>query len=441
MTPFNQTSIFKLYSRKIPQRFISRFSNDGIPLLIGSIVVGLMSVLFEQLFSFSESVISKIYIFDRRLFFVLSPLLFVLSYFFVVKNAKFASGSGIPQMLASIELSDTPRQKSIQYLLSLKIIVIKILSSILLLLGGGSIGREGPTLQISGSIFYLIHKIFPSLKKIDLKTLLITGGASGLSAAFNTPLGGIVYVVEELTKSHINKLKTPVFAAVIIAGFTTQFFTGSYLFLGFPKTEPLIFKWIILGVILSALGGIFGSLFTNAIQSLADLRKSFKSGYMFALLMGLLFATLLYFTNQNTMGTGKHLINEILFDHRKTTDWFTFIGRFFGSLLSFSSGGAGGIFSTSLASGASLASFFLSFFDIPFGQYNILILMTMIAFLTGVTRTPFTSAVLVLEMTDRHSAIFFFLMAALISQYVSEHIQRKSFYEFRKDQILEDLKS
>ena len=162
---------------------------------------------------------------------------------------------------------------------------------------------------------------------------------------------------------------------------------------------------------------------------------------MFALLMGLLFATLLYFTNQNTMGTGKHLINEILFDHRKTTDWFTFIGRFFGSLLSFSSGGAGGIFSTSLASGASLASFFLSFFDIPFGQYKILILLTKIAFLTRVTRTPFTSAVLVLEMTDRHSVIFFFLMAALISQYVSEHIQRKSFYEFRKDQILEDLKS
>ncbi len=62
--------------------------------------------------------------------------------------------------------------------------------------------------------------------------------------------------------------------------------------------------------------------------------------------------------------------------------------------------------------------------------------MTMIAFLTGVTRTPFTSSILVLEMTDRHSAIFYFLMAGIIAQFASERILRKPFYEILKERIL-----
>ncbi|MBK9936022.1 MAG: chloride channel protein [Cytophagaceae bacterium] len=90
--------------------------------------------------------------------------------------------------------------------------------------------------------------------------MLITSGASGLAAAFNTPLGGIVYVVEELSKSHINKLRVPVFTAVIFAGFTAQFFMGPYLFLGFPKTQTLPLNLIPLGFGLAILGGIFGSL-------------------------------------------------------------------------------------------------------------------------------------------------------------------------------------
>ena len=297
-------------------------------------------------------------------------------------------------MLAAVELSDSEDNNNlISRLLSLKIIIVKILSSIVLLFGGGSIGREGPTLQISSSVFYLIHQYFPKIKKIDLKTLLITGGASGLSAAFNTPLGGIVYVVEELTKTHISKLKTPVFAAVIIAGFTAQFFTGPYLFLGFPKTGLLTLKLTVLGVGLSILGGIVGTLFVVSIQKLMTARNFFKNSYFFPAILGLAFAILIYLTGSSTLGSGKPLINEILFTNNIGSDFGVFLGRFLGSILSFGSGGAGGIFSTSLSTGAALANFVLSFFDIDHGASNVLVLMTMIAFLTGVTRTPFTSAV------------------------------------------------
>ena len=69
------------------------------------------------------------------------------------------------------------------------------------------------------------------------KNVMIAGAASGLAAAFNTPLGGIIFAIEELAKTHIKYIKSPLFVAVIIAGLTAQGFGGSYLYLGYPKTN------------------------------------------------------------------------------------------------------------------------------------------------------------------------------------------------------------
>lgn len=429
----------KKIKRKIPQKHLQRMSTEGIPLLLGSFLVGIVSVGYEKLFEFVEKTSLGLYGFSPYLFLVVSPLCFLLSYILVQKYAPFANGSGIPQLLASIEINEKHNSIILNKLLSFKIIGIKILSSLVLLLGGGSIGREGPTLHISGSIFKIISDFFPkATAKITLNTLIITGGASGLAAAFNTPLGGIVYVVEELSRTHINKLRTPVFTAVIIAGFTAQFFMGPYLFLGFPKVKSLPINLIHLGIILSILGGLMGAIFTKSILFISSIMSKVKFKKIFVLVLGLLFGILLVFTNHETLGTGKPLINEILFHKNNNIPWYTFPSRFIGSLLAFCSGGAGGIFATSLASGASLGHFFLSFFNIPTLYYNLLILMTMIAFLTSVTRTPFTASVLVLEMTDRHSAIFYFLMAGIIAQFIAELVQKKPIYEILRDRILKN---
>ena len=426
----------RFFERKVPQKLIQRLSNDGLPLVLASILVGLLSVLYELMFEWGEKLSIKIYNFNPHIFWILSPLTFFLSFYIIRNYSKFSNGSGIPQLLAAIDLSDSPKKKILNKLLGLKVILVKIASSLILLIGGGSIGREGPTLQISGSIFQLVSRLFSKTKKNDLKTMLITSGASGLAAAFNTPLGGIVYVVEELSKSHINKLRVPVFTAVIFAGFTAQFFMGPYLFLGFPKTQTLPLNLIPLGFGLAILGGIFGSLLSLFVLKIFTLSGKFQNPYVIPVILGLLFAALLINTGQETLGTGKPLINRILFNANHDLPWYTFPGRFLGSLFSFSSGGAGGIFATSLSSGAALGNWIASYFDISAGNHNLLVLMTMIAFLTGVTRTPFTSSILVLEMTDRHSAIFFFLMAGIIAQFASERILRKPFYEILKERIL-----
>ncbi len=437
-----QHPLLKKIKKKVPQKHFKRISFEAVPIILGSILVGIVSYIYEELFHIVEKFSIYVYGISPYIFLVLSPVCFLGAYLLVEKYAKFAKGSGIPTVLATLELADTPKHYLIEKLLGLKIIIIKIASSVVLLLGGGSIGREGPTLQISTSIFKIISDFFPkATKKITLKTLIITGGASGLAAAFNTPLGGIVYVVEELSRTHINKLRTPVFTGVIIAGFTAQFFTGPYLFLGFPKIKTLPFNLIHFGIILSILGGIFGSIFAKMYLAFFEFFNNFKYKIALVLGLGIAFAVLIILTNTKTLGTGKPLINEILFHSNTDIPWYSFPARFFGSLLSAFSGGAGGIFATSLASGASLGHFVLSFFKIQELHYNLLILMTMVAFLTSVTRTPFTAAILVLEMTDRHSAIFYFLIAGIISQFVSELIQKGSLYETQCNIILDKFKT
>lgn len=113
--------------------------------------------------------------------------------------------------------------------------------------------------------------------------------------------------------------------------------------------------------------------------------------------------------------------------------------RIFGPILSFNTGAAGGVFAPALGAGASVGSFLSGLFDMSGANANILILAGMVGFLTGVTRTPFTSAILVLEMTDRHSVIFHLMIAALVSNIAALLIDKHSFYEQLKHDYVKEV--
>jgi H+/Cl- antiporter ClcA len=428
--------------QKIPHNLLDKIPYEAIPFWIASILVGIVSVGYEKLFELVESTSVKIFEYNPYLIFFLAPVFMFLSWFLVHRYEKNATGAGIPQLLAAVKIAGTRNSYLVDTLLNLKIIWVKVLSSLALLIGGGAIGREGPMLQISGSIFETVYRLIPEKwPKVSQKVMLITGGASGLAAAFNTPLGGIVYAVEELTKSHIGKFRTAVFGAVIISGLTAQLFLGSYLFLGFPKVNKLPLLGLLWVVFFAFISGYIGSLFTQGILKISEIRKKVKKGShraLFLIMISLIFATLVFFTGKYTMGTGKHLINEILFSAEELP-WFMFPARLFGSLLSFSIGGAGGIFATSLASGAALGHFLVSSLNMAQENHNIMVLVCMVGFLTGVTRTPFTAAILVLEMTDRHSAIFYFLMAGMIANLAANLVSTHSFYSQMESEIIKDM--
>ena len=425
-----------------------KFKNSilqAIPFWLASLVTGLAAVSYSKIFALAEKGTHIIYGHLPYLFFIITPLCFVLSWWVVNRFSTYARGSGIPQVMAAIELSSPNSDKQLKPLLGIRIILVKVCSSIIMVFGGGAIGREGPTIQIAGSVFYKINQWLPAWwPKISKKNMIMTGAAAGLAAAFNTPLGGIVFALEELTKTYINYFKTALFSAVIIAGLTAQGFLGPYLYFGYPNVSNLS-RFVFIPVIaIAVLTGLMGSILSKAILKLLRWKKTFKRTYqhlLYLIVSAGILALLAVFVNVNSFGSGKDFIANILFTNQKYTSWDVSLLRMIGPLLSFTSGAAGGIFEQDLCDGAGLGSMVSGWFYMSDTNTNLLVLSGMVGFLTGVTRTPFTSAILVLEMTDRHNVIFFLILAGMIASLAAYLIDRHSLYDHLRKEYVHDLRT
>lgn len=405
---------------------------QALPFWVASLITGLVAVGYTKLFSYSESLLREALHWHRWLLFVITPVCFLLAWGVVQLLAPNARGSGIPQVMAAIELATPKHDEKINRLLSFRILLTKMASSLLMVLGGGAIGREGPTIQIAGSIFRLVNRWIPqSWPKLSKQNFILTGAAAGLAAAFNTPLGGVVFAMEELTKIHVRHFRTALFSAVIIAGMTAQGLLGPYLYLGYPNVQGLKFT-IFVGVAFTAVvSGLAGAVMCNAILAVMRWKKTFSKAHtvLFIVGAGLTIAATAYFLNDAVLGSGKELMNTTLFSDDKYSTWHTVLLRMAGPVLCFNTGAAGGVFAPALAAGASIGSYVADLFHLLGANANMLILSGMVGFLTGVTRTPFTSAILVLEMTDRHSVIFHLMLAALLSNIAAVLVDKHSFYE------------
>lgn len=183
---------------------------------------------------------------------------------------------------------------------------------------------------------------------------------------------------------------------------------------------------------------MLGSLLCVIVLRIMRWKRSFNiaQNILFILLSAFIIACFAYWVDAELLGSGKELMNRTLFTNEKRVGWHTVLLRIVGPILSFNVGGAGGVFAPALTAGASVGAFISEIFNIVGANANILILSGMVGFLTGVTRTPFTSAILVLEMTDRHSVIFHLMLAAMIASVAAIIIDKHSFYEQLKKDFL-----
>jgi H+/Cl- antiporter ClcA len=437
--------------RKLSEQSINKIRNErlkrnilqAIPFWVASLITGLLAVFYTQAFAKTEELTAIIFHYHSWLLFIISPVCFFSARWIVKKFAPFSRGSGIPQVMAAIELATPKQDKKIKKLLGLKIIIIKIASSIIMAFGGGAVGKEGPIIHIAGSVFRKINDLLPDWwPKISRRNMILTGAAAGLAAAFNTPLGGIVFAVEELTKIHLSYFKTAIFTAVIIAGLTVQSLLGSYLYLGFPSVTSLS-SYIIFGVMLVAIiAGLAGSGMGKIMWFIFKWKAKFKKEHyhiIYLLFCSLIIASLAYFVSENVLGSGKSLMMSTLFTNDKYSHWYMPLLRIVGTILSFTTGAAGGVFAPALSGGGSVGSVISGWFMLSASDTNLMILVGMVAFLTGVTRTPFTSAIIVLEMTDRNNLILYLMMAGIIASFVSMIIDKHSLYDYLKTQYIHEI--
>jgi H+/Cl- antiporter ClcA len=433
----------KAFFDRIRNEDLKKNALQAIPFWIASVITGLVAVLYTKLFIAAENVSSYVFNHHAWFLFILSPVCFLLAWWVVERFAPYARGSGIPQVSAAIQIAAPTTDRMIDKLLSFRIILIKIISNLFMGIGGAAVGREGPTIQIAASIYKIVYQLLPAWwPKIAKKNMLVTGAAAGLAAAFNTPLGGIVFAIEELTKTHFSYYKTAIFSSVIIAGLTAQGLLGPYLYLGYPKVDGLS-AYIFGGVVLVALiAGFCGSGLARLIIFVFSLKARFKFKWqhaVYVVMCALIMAFLAFFVDKDVLGSGKELMVRTLFTHDKFVYWYTPLLKMGGSLICFTTGGSGGVFAPALAAGASIGSLVASWFKPGDANVNILILAGMVGFLTGVTRSPFTSVILVLEMTDRHNVIFHLILAGMVASLAAILIDKHSFYDRLKLQYVKEL--
>ncbi len=416
---------------------------NALPFWLGAFITGIIAVLYAKLFSLAEAGTHFLFHHAGWSFFIITPICFLVAWWLVIKFAPFSRGSGIPQVSAAIELANPKHYYKVDSLLSLKVILIKIISSLIMVLGGGVVGREGPTIQISASIFKKINDFLPDwYPKISKRNMIVTGAASGLAAAFNTPLGGIVFAIEELTKTHFSLFKSALLTGVIIAGLTALHFLGPYLYLGYPALNN-ISTWIIASIVpLAIITGFAGCGMSNIILFVFKKKNTLTHNYqkvIYIIACGLIIAGMGYFIDNRTFGSGKEIMVSTLFSNDKHLEWYMPILRVIGPIVSFSVGGSGGVFAPALSAGASIGAVMAGWLHLSATETNLMVLCGMGGFLTGVTRSPFTSSILVIEMTNSHNIIFYIMLATLLASLIANLMSKHTFYDYLKMQYIDEI--
>ena len=345
-------------------------------------------------------------------------------------------GSGIPQTIAALCLPNTEARDK---LLSLRIAIGKLILTVAALLSGASIGREGPTVQIGASIMHSLRR-FTRFSAADVdRGLILAGGAAGIAAAFNTPLAGIVFAIEELSRSFEERTSGTIYTTVIIAGVTSVALVGNYTYFGLTQaslTSPRM--WLVVPVC-GLLGGLAGGVFSRCMlalrRSLPGVLGRFKahSPVRFAFLCGLMVALIGWASSGATFGTGYDAARAIVQQEVIPANSFALL-KALATLASYVTGIPGGIFAPSLAVGAGLGGT-LSVY-LPYAPGGAIVLLTMAAYFAGVVQAPLTALVIVSEMTGNRDLTLPLMAVTLIGRGASALVCRESLYRALAVQFL-----
>lgn len=385
-----------------------------------AIVAGLVVVLFARL---SEKAVAFFFGLQHQWWWsplLLTPLAGVLIVWLTNRWFDGAGGSGIPQTIAAIHDIDakTPQTK----LISLKIAFGKIVLGAGALAAGFSAGREGPSVQVAASIMHTFRRFLPAGFSVDPKHLVLAGGAAGISAAFNTPLAGVVFAIEELGRRFEQKTNGIVITAIVLSGLVSISLSGNYTYFGSLDVgmidRRIIAPVLLCGVICGVLGGIFSRTLIKASASTHGYVGRLRVGHplRWAGFCGLMVALLGLASHGAAHGSGYIFTQEMLAG-TAVHSWFYAPFKYLATIFTYLSGVPGGIFAPSLSIGAGIASDLIPFFGQPLALA--VTALCMAAFLAAVTQAPITTFIIVMEMINGHEMVISLMAVTLIATIVA----------------------
>ncbi len=389
----------------------------------GGVVVGLAATLFALASDRGNHLFKGLVAEQPLLAWIIPPLGLMAVAWLTRHLFPGTEGSGIPQTLAAIDGGDDQRSR----FLTLKIALGKVVLTILGLCSGASIGREGTTVQVGAALMYSMGHLIRRPPHYLRKALIISGGAAGVAAAFNTPLAGVVFAIEEMARDFEQRTSGIVLVGVILAGLTAVALMGNYHYFG--QTTAAIGPWSdwlaipLCGVAGGLLGGLFSQGLISGSRLLSPLRQ--RHPVWLAGLSGVLVAGIGVFSGGLTYGTGYEEASRII-DSGQGAGWAFPLWKMAATLLSYLSGVPGGIFAPSLATGAGVGSWMVEL--LPGSSAGVVILLGMVGYFSGVVQAPITAFVIVMEMTDSHTMLLPLMATALIASASSRLVCHRPIY-------------
>lgn len=388
---------------------------------VGAILVGLIAVAYAKLVDGAFALFNLAASYSSWLPLLITPAVGVAAVWLTRRYFPGSEGSGIPQVIATIKSSESDRRDA---LLSLRVMMGKIAVSTLGMLGGYTIGREGPSVHIGAAVMYTMRRAYPrSSSRID-RQFIVAGGAAGLAAAFNTPLAGVIFAFEEINKNFEQRTSGTLITAILFAGVVALGLAGDYNYFGriqVPQEYPpdLVIAVLCIALVTGISGGVFGWLMLNVVRWMPARLRALRTNhpYRFALLCGVVLAVIGVTSGGITFGSGYREAQALLSDQESVSIWYAPL-KAAALLISYLIGMPGGIFAPTLSIGAGVGQIVSMAF--PDVALSALIALAMVGYLAAVTQAPITSFVIMMEMTDGHAMVIALMATAVIASSLSK---------------------
>ncbi len=390
----------------------------------GAVFVGVTAVGFAQFADWAQEVYRHLLHHFKWLPLVLTPLGFAVLAGITRRWFPAAPGSGIPQVVAARKSRDHAFRAS---LLGFDTTIAKIVMTGLAMLIGASVGREGPTVQVGASVMFAVA----GLAGIGRHNgLVLAGSAAGVAAAFNAPLAGVLFAIEELAKAFAGRINEIIIGSVVIAGAVSWLLVGNYAYFGVIPVSVIDWQNLLAVPLCALVGGVLGGLFSRMTivisrhppTPVASLRRR---PMLFAAACGLVVALLSIATAGYASRTG-YAETKAGLQFGTLMPWWYGLAKLVTTMLSSVSGIPGGLFSPSLAVGAGMGSMIGSVVGAIDPRF--LMLLSMAAYFAGVVQSPLTATVIVMEMTSDRDVIIPLLATALLAASISRLISREPLY-------------
>ena len=374
------------------------------------------------------------------MFVILVPVAGGLVVAWLVKNfAPEAKGHGVPEVMDAIYYNKGHIRP--------RVAIVKSLASAISIGSGGSVGREGPIVQIGSAFGSTLGAIFPMLVR-DRVALIAAGAGAGIAATFNAPLGGIVFAIELLLVSVNARNLLVVSMAVVVATHIGHLLLGtdpSFYFAGLEVPDypahppPLLLSFLVLGVVM----GLVSVVFIRALYKMEDLFDAIPGNYYSRHALGMLcVGVIMYILMQQAghyyiEGVGYATIMEIL-SGAVMSPWFLLMLaalKLLATCLSLGSGASGGVFSPALfmgatvgAAGGYLCQWLMPDTDISIATFAI---AGMAAAIAGTTGAVLTGMIMLAEMTRDYPSMMPMIITCTTAYAVRKAIMHESIYTMK----------